>query len=71
MRGKGIFDNHFILRGIIDHAMYLRKQLWITFYDTEKCFGSLSGGELRTRALFENMSAPSFHFSLNLVGSGL
>ena len=25
--------------------------------------------ELRTHALFENMTAPSFHFSLNLVGS--
>ena len=26
--------------------------------------------ELRTRAFFENVSAPSFHFSLNLVGGG-
>ena len=26
--------------------------------------------ELRTQALFENVSALSFHFSLNLVGSG-
>ena len=41
MRGKGVVDNLFILRGIIDHAMYLGKQLWITFYDTEKCFDSL------------------------------
>ena len=41
MRGKGVVDNLFILRGIIDHAMYLDKQLWITFYDIEKCFDSL------------------------------
>ena len=42
-RGKGVVDNLFILRGtcIIDHAMYLGKQLWITFYDIEKCFDSL------------------------------
>ena len=41
MRGKGVVGNLFILRGIIDHAMYLGKQLWITFYDIEKCFDSL------------------------------
>ena len=41
MRGKGVANNLFILRGIIDHAMYLGKQLWITFYDIEKCFDSL------------------------------
>ena len=41
MRGKGVVDNLFILRGIIDHAMYLGKQLWITFYGIEKCFDSL------------------------------
>ena len=41
MRGKGAVDSLFILRGIIDHAMYLGKQLWITFYDNEKCFDSL------------------------------
>ena len=41
MRGKGVVDNLFILRGIIDHAIYLGKQLWITFYDIEKCFDSL------------------------------
>ena len=26
--------------------------------------------EFRTQALFENVSAPSFHFSLDFVGSG-
>ena len=41
MRGKGVVDNLIILRGIIDHAMYLGIQHWITFYDTEKCFDSL------------------------------
>ena len=30
-----------ILRAIIDHAKYLGQELWLTFYDIEKCFGSL------------------------------
>ena len=38
---KGVVDNLFILRGIINRANYLGKKLWLTFYDTEKCFGSL------------------------------
>ena len=33
--------NLFILRGIINHANYLCKELWLTFYDIEKCFDSL------------------------------
>ena len=41
MKGKGAMDNLFILRGIINHANYLGKGLWLTFYDTEKCFDSL------------------------------
>ena len=41
MKGKGVVDNLFILRGIIDHANYLGKELWLTFYDIEKCFDSL------------------------------
>ena len=41
MKGKGVVDNLFILRGIINHANYLGKELWLTFYDTEKCFDSL------------------------------
>ena len=35
MRGKGVVDNLFIVRGIIDHAVYLGKQLWITSYDAD------------------------------------
>ena len=35
MRGKGVTDNLFILRGIIDHSKYLGKELWISFYDIE------------------------------------
>ena len=31
-------DNLFITRGLINHAVYLDKELWITFYDIEKCF---------------------------------
>ena len=38
VKGKGVADNLFILRGMIDHSKYLGKELWITFYDIEKCF---------------------------------
>ena len=41
MKGKGVVDNLFIIRGIINHAKYLGKELWLTFYDIEKCFYSL------------------------------
>ena len=41
MSCRGVADKLFILRGIIDHAVYLRKQLCMTFYDIEKCFDSL------------------------------
>ena len=41
MKGKGAVDNLFILRGIVNHANYLVKELWLTFYDTEECFDSL------------------------------
>ena len=39
--GKEVVDNLFIVRGIINHATYLNKELWLTFYDIEKCFDSL------------------------------
>ena len=41
VKGKGITDNLFILRRVIDHSKYLQKEIWIIFYDTEKCFDSL------------------------------
>ena len=41
VKGKGGVDNLFVLRGLIDHSKYLGKELWITFFDTEKCFDSL------------------------------
>ena len=31
MKGKGAVDNLFILRGIVNHANYLGKELWLTF----------------------------------------
>ena len=40
-KGKGVVDNLFILRGIIDHSVYLNKPTSVTFYDIEKCFDSL------------------------------
>ena len=41
MKGKRVVDNLFILKGIINHANYLGKELWFTFCDMEKCFDSL------------------------------
>ena len=38
---QGVVDNLFILRRIINHGNYLGKELWLTFYDIEKCFDSL------------------------------
>ena len=40
-KGKGVVDNLFILRGIIDYTVYLDKPTLVTFYDIEKCFDSL------------------------------
>ena len=34
-------DNNFILYAVIDHAKYLNKQVFITFYDYSTCFDSL------------------------------
>ena len=41
VKSKGAVDNLMILQGIIDHAKYLGQELWLMFYDTEKCFDSL------------------------------
>ena len=41
MKGKAVVDNLFILRGVIDYALYLGKELCITFFDIKKCFDSL------------------------------
>ena len=41
MKGKGVVDNLITLRGIINHSKYLGQELWLTFYDIEKCFDSL------------------------------
>ena len=40
-KGKGVVDNLFILIGIINHANYLGKELWLTPYNIDKCFDSL------------------------------
>ena len=34
-------DNLFILRGVIDHARYLDKEVFITSNDIDKCFDNL------------------------------
>ena len=41
MKGKRVVDDLFILRGIINHADYLGRELWLTFYDTAKRSDSL------------------------------
>ena len=41
VKNRGVVDNLFVLRGLIDHSNYLKKELWITFHDNEKCFDSL------------------------------
>ena len=41
MIGKGVVNNLFLLRGLLDHANCLGKEVVVTFYDIEKCFGSL------------------------------
>ena len=52
-KGKNITDNLFILRGAIDHARYLCKEVFITFYDIEKCFDCLWLQDC-TNALWDN-----------------
>ena len=34
-------DNTFLLNGVVDHAKYLNKQVFLTFYDYSTCFDSL------------------------------
>ena len=41
VKNKGVVNNLFVLRGLIDHSKYRKKELSITFYDIEKCFDSL------------------------------
>ena len=38
---RSICDNNFLLNAVIDHAIYLNKQVFITFYDYSTCFDSL------------------------------
>ena len=41
IKGKGVVDNLLLLCSAIDHCKYLGGDLWLTFYDIEKCFDSL------------------------------
>ena len=41
VKNKGVADKLFVLRGLTEYSKYLKKELWITFYDIEKCFDSL------------------------------
>ena len=52
-KGKGVVDNLFILRALYDHAKNINKELWLTFYDIEKCFDSLWLEDC-TNSLWEN-----------------
>ena len=54
MKSKGVVDNLFIIRGVIDHALYLGKELSITFFDNEKCFDTTLWLEDCINPLWEN-----------------
>ena len=41
VKGKGVTDNLFLMRGVSDRAKYLKQEVWLTSYDIEKCFDSL------------------------------
>ena len=41
VKGKGIVDNLLLLCDANDHFRYLGGELWLTFYDIEKCFDSV------------------------------
>ena len=41
VKGKGVTDNLFLIRGVIDRAKYPKQEVWFTFYDKEKYFDSL------------------------------
>ena len=45
VKGKGVTDNLFLMRGVIDRAKYLKQEAWFTLYDIEKCFDSLWLGD--------------------------
>ena len=38
---RGTVDNHFLLKGCIDHSKYLNNPVYITVYDFEQCFDAL------------------------------
>ena len=38
---KDSIDNLFLLRTLIDHSKYMGEQLWLAFFDIEKCSDSL------------------------------
>ena len=41
MRGKGVVDNLFLLRGLRGHAKHVDNEVSVTFCDIEKWFDSL------------------------------
>ena len=45
VKGKGVTDNLFLMRGVIGRPKYLKQEVWFTFYDIEKCFDSLWLGD--------------------------
>ena len=55
-----------ILRGIIDHAKYLGQELWLTFYDIEKCFDILWLKDC-TNSLWKNGAADDILYLICLM----
>ena len=41
VNGKRVADKLCMFRAHIDYCRYLKREVWITFYDIEKCFESL------------------------------
>ena len=69
VKGKSVSDNLFILREATDHARYLGKEVFITFYDTEKCFDSFWLQDCKN-ALWDNSRWVSlFHLSFEQKSS--
>ena len=59
MKGKGITDKVFLLKGVIYHSKYLQKEICISFFDTEKCFDSLWLDDC-INSLYENVAKTHF-----------
>ena len=67
-RRKGLIDNLFLLKTLLDHSKYMNKQLLITFYDIKKCFDTLwledSKNSLWDNGIKDNTLSLIYHMNL-------